>query len=226
VADPDAALSAAQAQESGRREDATELQLQLRQDDERRRQASDLAPRIAAQRGHRDVWARVADLIGSADGKKFRVFAQGLTLDALLGHANAHLADLAPRYRLERVPGHDLELQIVDLDMGEEVRSIHSLSGGETFLVSLALALGLSALSSRTTRVETLFIDEGFGTLDRDTLDHAMAALEGLQATGRTVGIITHVPELQERVGVQVRVEPVGGGRSRVRTLLTTVNAV
>jgi DNA repair protein SbcC/Rad50 len=217
VADPDAALSAAQAQESGRREDATELQLQLRQDDERRRQASDLAPRITAQRGHRDVWARVADLIGSADGKKFRVFAQGLTLDALLGHANAHLADLAPRYRLERVPGHDLELQIVDLDMGEEVRSIHSLSGGETFLVSLALALGLSALSSRTTRVETLFIDEGFGTLDRDTLDHAMAALEGLQATGRTVGIITHVPELQERVGVQVRVEPVGGGRSRIR---------
>jgi DNA repair protein SbcC/Rad50 len=86
--------------------------------------------------------------------------------------------------------------------------------------VSLALALGLSALSSRTTRVETLFIDEGFGTLDRDTLDHAMAALEGLQAAGRTVGIITHVPELQERVGVQVRVEPIGGGRSRVRTVV------
>jgi Putative exonuclease SbcCD, C subunit len=101
--------------------------------------------------------------------------------------ANAHLADLAPRYRLMSVPGAPLELQVADQDLGSEVRTINSLSGGEIFLVSLALALGLSGISTRATQAQTLFIDEGFGTLDRDTLDHAMVALENLQATGRTV---------------------------------------
>jgi exonuclease SbcC len=119
------------------------------------------------------------------------------------------------------VPGAALELQVADQDLGSEVRTINSLSGGEIFLVSLALALalalGLSGISTRATKAQTLFIDEGFGTLNRDTLDHAMVALENLQATGRTVGIISHVPELQERFGeAQVRVERAGCGKSRV----------
>jgi exonuclease SbcC len=171
---------------------------------------------VQAQEQSSKVWEQLDEVIGSADGKKFRVFAQSLAFEALLREANAHLADLAPRYRLMSVPEAALELQVADQDLGSEVRAINSLSGGEIFLVSLALALGLSGISTRATQAQTLFIDEGFGTLDRDTLDHAMVALENLQATGRTVGIISHVPELQERFGAQVRVEPAGCGKSRV----------
>jgi DNA repair protein SbcC/Rad50 len=171
---------------------------------------------LEARRSEAEVWKTLGDLIGSHDGKKFKVFAQSLTLDALLLHANAHLRELARRYRLERVPGHDLDLQVVDGDMGDEVRSVASLSGGESFLVSLALALGLASLSSETTQVETLFIDEGFGTLDPETLEVALATLDALQATGRQVGIISHVSGLAERIGVQVRVVKQGGGRSRL----------
>ncbi len=115
-----------------------------------------------------------------------------------------------------RVPKYDLDLQVVDGDMGDEVRGVSSLSGGESFLVSLALALGLASLSSETTQVETLFIDEGFGTLDPDTLEMALATLDALQATGRQVGIISHVSGLAERIGAQVRVVKQGAGRSRL----------
>src|SRR5690606_22861915 len=114
-------------------------------------------------------WAQLNELIGSADGKKFRNVAQRYTLDVLLAHANRHLRDLARRYRLVRI-GDSLALMVIDQDMGDEPRSVHSLSGGESFLVSLALALGLASLSSDRVRVESLFIDEGFGSLDADTL--------------------------------------------------------
>ena len=150
----------------------------------------------------------LAELIGSHDGKAFRSFAQSLTLDALLVVANDHLHQLAARYQLERVPGHDLELQIIDRDLGDEVRSVSSLSGGESFLVSLALALALSSVSARNVRVQTLLIDEGFGTLDAGSLDTALSVLDALQATGCQVGIISHVPGLIERVGAHVVVRP------------------
>jgi len=165
-------------------------------------------------------WEKMHELIGSSAGDKFQLFAQSLTLDALLGNANAHLAELAPRYQLERAPGANLELQVVDRDMADEVRSVNSLSGGETFLVSLALALGLSALSSRSTRVESLFIDEGFGTLDPQTLDTALATLDALQAAGRKVGLISHVAGMAERIGVLVQVKPHGSGSSRVEVVV------
>ena len=165
------------------------------------------------------TWSSLNDLIGSADGKKFRVFAQSLTLDALLAHANGHLEDLSRRYRLQRVPGSDLELQVIDADMGDEVRSVHSLSGGESFLVSLALALGLASLSSQTAEVESLFIDEGFGSLDQDALDMAIASLDTLQSLGRKVGVISHVATLVERIGTRVSVASQGGGRSTVSVL-------
>jgi len=155
-------------------------------------------------------------VIGSHDGKLFRSYAQSLTLDGLLAVANAHLEELAPRYQLERVPRHDLELQVIDRDLGAEVRSVQSLSGGESFLVSLALALGLSSMSAHDVRVRTLLIDEGFGTLDPATLDSALSVLDALQATGRQVGVISHVPALVERVGAHVRVVQRGGGRSEV----------
>ena len=179
-----------------------------------RRQAALAA--IAEAESSVEVDRVLGEVIGSHDGKLFRSFAQSLTLDSLLAVANAHLEELAPRYQLERVPRHDLELQVIDRDLGAEVRSVQSLSGGESFLVSLALALGLSSMSAHDVRVRTLLIDEGFGTLDPATLDGALSVLDALQATGRQVGVISHVPALVERVGAHVRVVQRGGGRSEV----------
>ncbi|MBN4050425.1 chromosome segregation protein SMC, partial [Desulfobulbus sp. AH-315-M07] len=122
-------------------------------------------------------------------------------------------------YSLEAVAHQDLEVQVVDHDMGDERRAISSLSGGETFLVSLALALGLAESSGGVTQVESLFIDEGFGTLDGDTLGVAINALEALQASGRTIGIISHVEGISDVLGGQVKVSPVGGGRSKVEVM-------
>ncbi|WIG95003.1 AAA family ATPase [Myxococcus sp. SDU36] len=204
------------AEAEARRHAEATLHARLEADDTARARHGAEAAALEEDRRAAEVWKVLGDLIGSHDGKRFKVFAQSLTLDALLLHANAHLRELARRYRLMRVPGHDLDLQIVDGDMGDEVRSVASLSGGESFLVSLALALGLASLSSETTQVETLFIDEGFGTLDPETLEVALATLDALQATGRQVGIISHVSGMAERIGVQVRVVKQGGGRSRL----------
>ena len=130
-------------------------------------------------------WAKLNELAGSADGAKFRRIAQGYTLDVLLSYANVQLRQLSQRYRLERVPD-TLALQVIDQDMCDEIRTVHSLSGGESFLVSLALALGLSSLSSNRMKVESLFIDEGFGSLDAETLENrpitnSTQALQGTQ---------------------------------------------
>ncbi|BDG03020.1 AAA family ATPase [Anaeromyxobacter oryzae] len=217
--DPAAAVErrdAAGAEEKAAAEELGEVQLALRQDEDARQRMAGLADQLARQRAVAERWARLGQVIGAADGKKLRVFAQGLALQALIDAANHHLAELARRYRLMRVPGADLELQVVDQDLGDEVRTVNGLSGGELFLVSLALALGLASLSARATFARTLFIDEGFGTLDRDTLEHAMAALDGLRASGRTIGVISHVPELHERIGVRVTVERISSGRSRI----------
>jgi len=193
-----------------------EAQAEIRRDEEARRLHASKEEELARTRKEAERWKALDELIGSADGKKFRSFAQSLTLDALLAYANEHLRDLAPRYRLMRIPGHDMELQIIDADMADEVRGTNSLSGGETFLVSLALALALSSLASREVRIDTLLIDEGFGSLDPHTLDMAIAALESLQATGRQVGIISHVRALSEKIGTQVRVQRLGAGRSKL----------
>lgn len=163
-----------------------------------------------------DNWSKLNYLFGSQSGVKFKEIAQGYTLEVLLLYANRHLQDLAPRYELQRIPD-TLALQIVDLDMMGEIRSVHSLSGGESFLVSLALALGLSSLSSNRMNVESLFIDEGFGSLDADTLRIAMDALERLQMQGRKIGVISHVAEMTERIPAQVQVVRTGNGRSRVQ---------
>ncbi|AIB13438.1 hypothetical protein ABAZ39_15920 (plasmid) [Azospirillum argentinense] len=204
-----------------------ETQARLRADTENRGRLAAVLDRVEAQRKAQGLWATMAQLIGSADGRKLRNFAQSLSLDLLLVQANRYLADLARRYRLERVGGADLEIQVVDGEMGDERRGVHSLSGGEMFLVSLALALGLSAMAGGGggAGIGTLFIDEGFGTLDPGSLDLALSCLEALQATGRQVGVISHVPALVERIGVQVRVLPQGGGRSAVTVTRGTLAA-
>ncbi len=207
-----------------RRDEALALAAQWRQrlddDDRHRGTVRHILDRIEAQRNVTDLWAGMADLIGSADGKKFRMFAQGLTLDRLLILANGHMADLTPRYALQRAPGSNLDLQVIDRDMADEVRAVANLSGGERFLVSLALALGLASMTGARTLAENLFIDEGFGALDSDSLDMAIAALETLHAAGRTIGIISHVQPMIDRIGVQIRVTRRGGGRSQVETRL------
>ena len=134
--------------------------------------------------------------------------------------ANQHLEEFARRYRLMQAPGTEVGLLVVDRDMGDEVRSVESLSGGESFLVSLALALGLASLATRRTAIGSLFIDEGFGSLDADTLDRAVAALDVIRRTdGRRIGVISHVQGLAEKIGVQVKVVARGGGRSEVRVV-------
>jgi len=188
----------------------------LREDDKKIEAGRALKSELDSQQDRWVQWESLNELIGSKSGAKFRTFAQSLTLEALLAHSNQHLEDFAKRYALQRVPGSDLELQIIDRDMADDVRSVHSLSGGESFLVSLALALGLASLSSNKTQVESLFIDEGFGSLDPETLDIAIASLDTLQALGRKVGVISHVPILVERIGAKVVVEKQGGGRSSV----------
>lgn len=200
-------------------DDATALRLQLAQDDVRRTNAQATMAGIERQQLVERRWGKLSELIGSSDGKKFRNYAQQFTLDVLLGYANAHLGQLARRYRLERVAsagGPSLGLMVRDQDMGGEVRGVNSLSGGESFLVSLALALGLASLSSNRVRVESLFIDEGFGSLDSDTLRVAMDTLDGLQSMGRKVGVISHVQEMTERIATRIIVQPSGGGSSSV----------
>ena len=173
-----------------------------------------LAAALDQQQREARRWRQLADLIGSADGKKFSEFAQGLTLARLVDLANRHLHRFTDRYRIGRNPAEHLDLLITDHYQADNTRSMNSLSGGESFLVSLALALGLSELAGRKTQIDTLFIDEGFGTLDPDTLDVALSALETLQGTGKTIGIISHVEALKERVGTQINVRKGAGGVS------------
>ena len=191
------------------------LRLEIAKDNERLGASGALRVTIDKQAAVSKVWAQLSELIGSSDGKKFRNFAQQLTLDILLSYGNQHLQSLTRRYRLQRIKD-SLGLLVVDQDMGDEVRSVHSLSGGESFLVSLALALGLASLSSHRVRVESLFIDEGFGSLDADSLGIAMDALDNLQSQGRKVGVISHVQEMTERIGTRVQVQRQSGGLSRI----------
>ncbi|WP_455587462.1 AAA family ATPase [Bacteroides sp.] len=162
-----------------------------------------------------EQWGKLNKLIGSADGTKFKVIAQSYTLNLLLLHANKHLSYLSKRYKLRQVSG-TLALQVIDCDMCDEVRTVYSLSGGESFLISLALALGLSSLSSNNLRVESLFIDEGFGSLDADSLRTVMEALEQLQMQGRKIGVISHVQEMSERISVQVQLHKTVNGKSEI----------
>lgn len=189
----------------------------LASDEQRHQSQQALFAQIAGQAAETDIWQRLDSLIGSAKGDKFRKFAQGLTLDHLLHLANRHLAHLHGRYLLRRKNTGELELDIVDGWQGDAARDTRTLSGGESFLVSLALALALSDLVSHKTSIDSLFLDEGFGTLDSDTLEIALNALDTLNASGKMIGVISHVEGLKERITAQIRVDKGGGiGHSRL----------
>lgn len=171
---------------------------------------------LAEQQRELERWELLHQLIGSADGKKFRVFAQGLTFEVMVSHANRQLRKMSDRYILLRDPKEPLSLLVIDNYQAGEVRSTRNLSGGESFLVSLALSLGLSAMASHHVRVDSLFLDEGFGTLDEESLDTALQTLAELQQDGKLIGIISHVPLLKERIGLRIQVQPGPDGCSRL----------
>jgi exonuclease SbcC len=195
------------------RQGAIENQIAI--DTENRQKLAGLEAAIEKARAELEVWRAVNAAVGSKNGDRFARFAQSITLDVLADSANRHLADLNPRYRLRRAA--DLALQVEDIEMGGEARATRSLSGGERFLVSLALALALSRMGGKGGLAATLFIDEGFGSLDAASLDLAIDALEGLQSQGRQVGVISHVEAMKDRIPVRIMVTKQGGGKSAVR---------
>jgi exonuclease SbcC len=194
-----------------------EFQRQLSDDKQQRQNQQDLLSEIAQSQQKNDDWETLNSLIGSSKGDKFRKFAQGLTLDHLVYLANLQLSRLHDRYQLKRKPGGDLELLVMDTWQADAERDTKTLSGGESFLVSLSLALALSDLVSHKASIDSLFLDEGFGTLDAETLDIALDALDNLNASGKTIGVISHVEAMKERIPVQIKVQKVNGlGVSRL----------
>ncbi len=181
----------------------------------RERQAALLAD-IEKQQQDNAIWAKLNALIGSENGNKYRNFVQGLTLDLVLQHANQILSKMNDRYLLttDDQDGKALEILVTDLHQGDAIRSSKNLSGGESFIISLALALGLSQINSQNVQIESLFLDEGFGTLDEAALDLALSTLFELQQSGKSIGIISHVASLKERIDTQIVVQKHAGGHS------------
>ena len=171
---------------------------------------------INEQKQKLQVWQQLHTLIGSADGKKYRTFAQGLTFEVMINHANDQLQKMSDRYLLIHDDSNPLELNVIDNYQGGDIRSTKNLSGGEGFIISLALALGLSQMASHNIRVDSLFLDEGFGTLDEESLDIALDTLTSLQHEGKLIGIISHVQALKERILTQIKVEKLSGGFSQI----------
>lgn len=190
----------------------------IRADDARRERAKELRSEWSLREEERKRWLALNELIGDAKGQRLRTIAQGITFRVLIEAANRVLRMMKSRYGLVAVGEPALEIAVIDHDMADTVRSSTNLSGGESFIVSLALALGLSNLSGSRLRVETLFLDEGFGTLDEATLHTALGVLDDLRrTTGRLIGVISHVAAVKERVETQIVVTPERGrGVSRI----------
>ncbi len=162
-------------------------------------------------------WDQLYHLIGSADGKKYRTFAQGITFELMVQHANQQLNKMTDRYQLIRSTTQALELNVIDNYQAGEIRSTKNLSGGENFIISLSLALGLSQMASEKVQVNSLFLDEGFGSLDEDSLETALQTLSMLHQNGKLIGVISHVSALKERISTQITIIPTSGGRSKLK---------
>ncbi len=184
-----------------------QLSQQLQHDEKQQQQQQGLLAQITGLQAELDDYSHLNALIGSADGTKFRKFAQGLTLAHLVNLANKQLHRLYNRYQLQCQQEDSLALEVVDTWQADACRDTKTLSGGESFLVSLALALALSDLVSHKTSIDSLFLDEGFGTLDNETLEVALSALDNLNASGKMIGVISHVEAMKERIAVQIKVE-------------------
>lgn len=171
---------------------------------------------INQQRNHTEEWKVLHQLIGSSDGKKFRNFAQGLTFNIMVAHANEQLKKMSDRYLLIADSEQPLMLNVMDNYQGGQIRTSKNLSGGESFIISLSLALGLSNMASHRMQVDSLFLDEGFGTLDEEALDVALDTLTNLQQSGKLIGVISHIQALKDRISSQIQVVPQIGGISKI----------
>lgn len=190
------------------------LSQRIQSNNEARAKGELIGQKINIQSRIVEKWSRLNDLIGSREGTKYRNFAQGLTFEIVVSHANSQLSKLSDRYLLIRDREKPLELNVVDNYQAGEIRSTKNLSGGESFIVSLALALGLSRMAGRNVRVDSLFLDEGFGTLDDETLETALGTLASLRQDGKMIGVISHVGAMKDRINAKILVQPVRGGRS------------
>ncbi|GAB4207573.1 MAG: hypothetical protein OHK0013_25340 [Sandaracinaceae bacterium] len=216
-----AALEAAQREAEAERTEAEQAraraEARIADDDARRSDWQARSEALAALRVEAATWETLSRLVGSADGKKLRVLVQSMALDVLLAHANHHLHLLAPRYQLVRRGSGSLALDVVDGELDGSTRPTSGLSGGERFLVSLALALGLGTMTAERDDIGSLFLDEGFGSLDEDSLEQALEVLDALRQAGRQIGVVSHVGRLAERFEVRVEVLPTEAGASVVR---------
>lgn len=183
-----------------------ELQKELKTDEEARIKRAGIEDELKKLKHQVAVWDRLNTLVGSSSGDKYRRYVQSLVLLTLLKNANVELTKLHSRYRLVK-GGGDMEIKVIDSDLADQERPTDNLSGGETFIVSLALALGLAQMASNNVRIDSLFLDEGFGTLDDDSLEKALNALSSLNAQGKTVGLISHVDQIKERIPSKIVVK-------------------
>ena len=183
-----------------------ELQKELKTDEEARIKRAGIEDELKKLKHQVAVWDRLNTLVGSSSGDKYRRYVQSLVLLTLLKNANVELTKLHSRYRLAK-GGGDMEIKVIDSDLADQERPTDNLSGGETFIVSLALALGLAQMAINNVRIDSLFLDEGFGTLDDDSLEKALNALSSLNAQGKTVGLISHVDQIKERIPSKIVVK-------------------
>lgn len=194
-----------------------ELQGMLAQNEKNRQENAAIKEELEKQRKTAGKWESLNQLIGSADGKKFRTIAQGITFARVVQFANQKLQLLQKRYLLVPDDSDPLSLNVLDNYQGGEKRAVQNLSGGESFMVSLSLALGLAQMASKNVQVDSLFLDEGFGTLDEESLDTALSTLANIQQEGKLIGIISHIGLLKERIGTQISIIPAHGGKSVIQ---------
>lgn len=179
---------------------------------------SNILPRKIKQEEITTKWNLLNDQIGSGDGKKYRNFAQALTFEHLIALANKQLKKMSDRYTLKRTgdASNPFELSVIDSFQNNDERTAQNLCGGENFMVSLSLALGLANMAGKNMQIDSMFIDEGFATLDPDTLDVALNTLSNLQTEGKMIGVISHITELKERIATHIQVVQKGNGYSEI----------
>ena len=209
------ALTALRALKATQTETLTELRAKLSLNSQNTIAAQAAKDDMEAKTEQLSLWTQLASAIGTTATDNFRDVAQAYTMRILLDQANYFLRKLSQRYELTCY-SNSLAIMVMDKEMGGELRSASSLSGGETFLVSLALALGLAALNDENLNIDMLFIDEGFGTLDGESLEMAVQALGNMQKFGKKVGIISHVDSLKERIPAQIQVTKRGKATSKI----------
>ncbi len=199
-----------------------EVKEAFRKDKEIRDRNKEVYKKVDEQDATCNIWRTLFKIIGNSKDA-FNVYVQRLTLKHLLDLANVHLYKLNKRYSLKMEetykPKEELNFNLIDHYQTDQARLVDTSSGGEKFIISLALALGLSDLASKNVKIDSLFIDEGFGTLDINTLETVISTLETLQSQGKTIGIISHVENLKERIPTQIQITKKSNGVSVVDIL-------